>query len=213
MNIQKTSQESPSPNSLQSIDLSQLKSPTTPQDFLKLLRLISENLLLMDPDFQNNEFLVNIFDAQKIYDPTEDYLKLKFLGNKSTVSNDHSVFESYFKIKGIDFSFAKYIDHVPVKSVSSMSFITSSKDNPFTAELVMHELGANDNWRDPLNKFNVIGIPENMDFYRRRTPVTHANGYFQTEYIHQNSRFISRLDVELNYNGSLRSIMVDQKDK
>jgi hypothetical protein len=154
-----------------------------------------------------------LFDANAIYDPFESNQELKILNNRKILIKENSLFWTYFKIKSISAGFAKLPDNSTNKFSSRLEITTDSIDNPFSAELVFHELGPNEEWRDPLNKFNVIGSFENMEYYLRRAPNTHPKGYFQTEYVHQNQIYISTLRVELNENGTLRRLHIRQQDK
>ncbi|MGI4848536.1 MAG: hypothetical protein ACRYGK_10450 [Janthinobacterium lividum] len=80
-------------------------------------------------------------------------------------------------------------------------------------ERVEYGFGANGEWEDPLGMPGVIGPIENMEAAMRRSPPTHAKGYFSVRYFFETDQSTSKVEIELNRNGTVRTIKILQQEK
>lgn len=194
-------------------DFAQLETPTTPQELLRLIRVISENFLLLDPRFEAEDFLKKLFDSSSITDPYAAYPPRGGGTSRIIHTGENSAFKTQFQIGEIAFSYGKLSDENPMRSLSHISIMLKTKANPFNADLVMKEMRSGAKWRDPLVESNPFSIRENADNFLRRPQPTDPRGYFEADFIDENSKVISKLTVELHHTGTLRLITLVQQDK
>lgn len=195
------------------IGLEDLNTPVQARDLLGLIRTVSENFLLLDQNFHQDNFLLELFNSKSI---TYTYAGI-FSGEeayqyKKIWTSNHSNFKNNFKIDVINSSFVRLKDVIPNKIVSRLTITTDADENPFTFALIEHEFGANFHWHDPL-KENLYGNIHLLEASAHRSPATHAKAYLETEYLVETDKCLSKLAILLNQKGNLRQIELQQMDK
>ncbi|MGI4848535.1 MAG: hypothetical protein ACRYGK_10445 [Janthinobacterium lividum] len=194
-------------------DLDTLSPPRTPHEFLKLLQTISENFLLLDSNFKDDKTLLRLFGPCKLIDPDEAFQKVKGLGYRKIVPEDNSLLKTSLRASPMSLRFAKYSDQKPEKTGASFNFSTSSLGNPFSAEMIEETLGApNEEW-DPAARNNSAPSFENAGEYLRPERRSHAKGFVHLQYVHDDQKYTSRFDIELNQRGNVRRIFIHQREK
>lgn len=179
-----------------------IKAPTTPEEFLRNVKFVIDNELLIDEAFFTEENLMRFYQKTKVEFANGDTWMSANIGGGNEFSTSFGWGFADVHLKKVDAAGKEsQSGHLRGSTGIDMNF-----EKSFSVDVVLRTLGPWDEIRDPFKS-------DNLQHPQPLRPAIHPMGNKSVSYLYETTKTKSTLGILFAFNGNVRKFGFTQEEK